>query len=185
MKPGQCERQEHEYTRHGTQCLIANLEVAHGKIIASTIGDTRTEEDYVKHIKQTIETDPAAKWIFIQDNLNTHCSEGLVRLVAATCHVMGSLGSKGKEGVLKDMKTRSAFLSCEHNRIQFVYTPKHASWLNQVEIWFSILVRRLLIRLVTKSKEELKEKIENFIEFFNRTMSKPFKWTWKGSTLKA
>lgn len=185
MKPGQCERQEHEYERNGTQCLIANLEVATGKIIAPTIGNTRTEEDYVNHIKQTIATDPNAKWVFIHDNLNTHRSEGLVRLVAELCSTVGNLGIKGKEGVLKDMETRAAFLSNEHHRIRFVYTPKHASWLNQVEIWFSILVRRLLKRIVTKSKEELKKKIENFIEYFNKTMSKPFKWTWKGSVLKA
>jgi putative transposase len=108
-----------------------------------------------------------------------------VRLVAELCGTCGSLGIKGKEGILKNMQTRSSFLSNEHHRIRCVYTPKHASWLNQVEIWFSILVRRLLKRLVTKSREELKQKIENFIEYFNKTMSKPFKWTWKGSILKA
>lgn len=188
MKPGQCERQDNSYDRHGTQCLIANFEVATGKIIAPTIGDTRTEEDFVAHIEQTIDTDPEGEWIFILDNLNTHRSEGLVNLVSKRCIFKGSmpdLGEKGISGILKNMETRSAFLSDPSHRIRFIYTPKHASWLNQVEIWFSILVKRLLKRLSVKSTDELKDKISKFIEFFNKTMAKPFKWTYKGKVLSA
>jgi hypothetical protein len=188
MKLGQCERQDNSYERHGTQCLIANFEVATGKIIAPTIGDTRTEEDFVTHIEQTVDTDPEGEWVFILDNLNTHRSEGLVNLVSKRCIFkddMPDLGEKGISGILKNMETRSAFLSDPSHRIRFIYTPKHASWLNQVEIWFSILVKRLLKRLSVKSTDELKDKISKFIEFFNKTMAKPFKWTYKGKVLSA
>jgi len=79
---GLIERQEYEYIRHGTQCLIANHEVATGPQIAPSIGATRREEDFVAHIKQTVEIAPADEWIFITDQLNTHQSESLVRWVA-------------------------------------------------------------------------------------------------------
>ena len=82
MKPGLVERREFEYTRHGTQCLIANFEVATGEMIAPTVSETRTEDDFVEHIVQTIETDPSASWVFIVDQLNTHKSESLVLFVA-------------------------------------------------------------------------------------------------------
>lgn len=183
LKPGWCERQEHEYERHGTLCLIANFEVATGKIVAPTIGNTRKEKDFEKHIKRTVKTSPLASWIFIVDNLNTHQSESLVRYVAKACDIQEELGEKGKSGILKSKETRAQFLTDPSHRIRFVYTPKHASWLNQVEIWFSILVKRLLKRLSVKSKQELKKKISAFIGYFNTTMAKAFKWTHKGRPL--
>ena len=82
LRPGKIERQEFEYARHGTQCLIANFEVATGQVIAPTIGPTRTEADFATHVAQTIATDPEAAWIFVVDQLNMHQSEALVRLVA-------------------------------------------------------------------------------------------------------
>ena len=125
MTPGQVERQDSSYERHGTQCLIANFEVATGKVIAPTIGDRRTEDDFVNHIQNTIQTDPDAHWIFILDQLNTHRSESLVNLVAEKCAITEGLGIKGKSGVLKDMETRTEFLSNPDHRIRFLYTPKH------------------------------------------------------------
>lgn len=183
MEPGKPERREFEYIRHGTQTLIANFEVATGMVITPTVGQTRTEDDFVEHIRRTIQTDPQAQWIFVMDQLNTHKSEALVRLVAQECTLTIDLGEKGKSGVLKSMESREAFLKSLAHRIRFVYTPKHASWLNQVEIWFSILVRKLLRRASFKSIEELRERILAFIEYFNKTMAKPFKWTYKGRPL--
>ncbi len=185
MRPGQEERQDNSYERHGTQCLIANFEVATGKIVAPTIGDTRTEEDFVRHVQETVRQDPQASFIFVVDQLNTHKSAGLVEWVSQCCDIETELGIKGEYGVLENMETRRAFLSDPAHRIRFVYTPKHASWLNQVEIWFSILVRRLLKRLSVKSTDELKQKITAFIDYFNRVMAKPFKWTYKGRPLQA
>src|SRR5215210_4217534 len=96
MRPGLIERQEHEYKRHGTRCLFANLEVATGKIIAPSIGPTRTNEDFASHIGQTIATDPEAEWIFVVDQLNIHQSEMLVKLVARECSIELELDRKGK-----------------------------------------------------------------------------------------
>lgn len=185
MQPGQVRLLEHEYIRHGTQALIANLEVATGQCRAPSIGPTRTEADFVAHIEQTVAQDPHGTWIFIVDQLNTHRSESLVRFVAQACGIEADLGVKGKEGILHSMATRSAFLQDKSHRIRFVYTPKHTSWLNQIEIWFSILVRRLLKRGTFSSVNELRERILSFIEYFNKTMAKPFKWTYAGRPLQA
>lgn len=183
MKPGKPERPEFEYIRHGTQTLIANLEVATGMVIAPSVGQTRTEEDFVEHIRRTIQTDPRAQWIFVMDQLNTHKSEALVRLVAQECQLNIDLGVKGKSGVLKSLETRETFLRCLEHRVRFLYTPKHASWPNQVEIWFSILVRKLLRRASFASIGDLRKRILTFIDYFNKTMAKPFKWTYKGRPL--
>jgi transposase len=183
MKPGLVERREFEYSRHGTQVLIANFEVATGQLVAPSIGATRTEADFLAHISRTISTDPQGEWVFIVDQLNTHKSESLVGLVAKRCGIKTDLGIKGKFGILKSMKSRAAFLQDPAHRIRFVYTPKHASWLNQIEIWFSILVRRVLKRGNFTSVAHLRERILAFIDYFNKAMAKPFKWTYAGRPL--
>jgi transposase len=184
MRPGVPERREFEYRRHGTQCLTANLEVATGRVIAPTVQPTRDEADFAAHIGRTVATDPSAGWIFVADNLTTHCSATLVLLIAGRCAVPAeSLGKKGKKGVLKSVATRKAFLTDPSHRIRFVYVPKHTSWLNQVEIWFSVLVRRVLRRGSFRSKAELRTHMLEFVEYFNRTMAKPYKWTYAGRPL--
>jgi len=184
MQPGHVEREEFEYHRHGTQSLIANLDVATGQIVAPSIGPTRTEADFAAHIIQTLQTDPHAAWLFITDQLNTHQSETLVRLVAAQCDIQEDLGIKGKSGHLASMSTRAAFLSDPSHRIRFVYTPRHSSWLNQIEIWFSILVRRVLARASWVSVQELRQGILAFIAYYNRTSNGAFHWTYKGPSAR-
>ena len=181
MQPGKPERIEYEYRRHGTLCLIGNWDVVTGQMIAPTIGATRTEEDLVQHIHATIQTDPTAKWVFVMDNLNVHCSESLVRYVAKLEGMDEStLGIKGTSGILLSMATRQAFLMERAHRIRFVYTPKHSSWLNQIEIVFGIVHRRAIVRGSFASLEALKQRLLSFIDYFNRTFAQPFRWTYTG-----
>jgi transposase len=184
MGPGRVQGREHESIRHGTLCLTANPEVWCGGLIAPTPGPTRTEGDFAAHIEQTVATDPLAGWVFIADNLNTHQSESLVRSVAETCGIEDDLGEKEREGVLKSQQSRAQFLTDPGHRTRFVDTPKHSSWLNQVEIGFSTLVRKLLRRSSFKSQEELEQKILEFINYFNQTMSRPIKWLYSPRPLK-
>lgn len=185
VRPGLVERVEFEYVRHGTLSLIANFDVATGKVVSPSIGPTRTEADFVAHIDRTIDTDPEAGWIFVVDQLDTHRAATLVELVARRCGIEDDLGTKGETGILKSKQTRRAFLEDPTHRIRFVYTPRHCSWLNQVEIWFSILTRRLLKRASFSSLEDLRSRTAKFIDYFNDVLAKPFRWTYTGRPLRA
>lgn len=186
MKPGKPERIEFEYIRHGTLSLIASFDVVTGRILAPCIGETRNERDFCEHIRKVVSSDPQAEeWIFVADQLNTHQSESLVGLVDELCGLKKNLGIKGKKGILKSMKSRADFLKDKKHPVRFVYTPRHCSWLNQIEIWFGVLTKKLLKRGSFESKEVLKNKLIGFIEYFNRTMAKPYKWTFNGLPLKA
>jgi len=178
-----CELIEFEYTRHGTLCLIANLVVTTGELLRPTIGPTRTEADFASHIEQTVATDAAGSWVFVVDNLNIHSSASLVELVAEACQVGTALGKKGVRGVLKSVASRQAFLSDSSHRIRFVYLPKHSSWLNQIEVVFGVIMRKVIRRGSFPSVADLRAKLLNFIEYFNRVFAKPFRWTYTGRPL--
>ncbi len=184
MKPGLIERREFEYKRHGTQTLIAAFDVASGKL-SGQIGDTRKEDDFAGFLDELFSSAPAETgWAVILDNLNTHLSEGAVRVLARHCGIdQASLGEKAKHGILESMASRQHFLTDPSHRITFHFTPKHASWLNQIEIWFSILARKVIRRGNFTSKDDLKAKLRAFIDYFNETMAKPFRWTYAAKPL--
>ena len=165
LAPGKVERREFEYIRHGTRTFILSRDVVSGKIVAPSGGPTRTEEDFLTHVQAVVATDQEARrWHFVCDNLNIHQSEALVRFVAESSGLDEELGIKGKSGILASMPRRAAFLSDPTHQIVFHYTPKHSSWVNQIEIWLSILVRKLLKRGSFLSVEDLQTKVLAFID---------------------
>ncbi len=183
MTSGKPQAIEFEYERHGTQTLIAGLNVSTGKVMG-TCGETRTEEDLKDFIERAINENPGYKtYHLVGDQLNTHKSESLVQYVRDYCGIATDIGIKGKEGILKAMQTRENFLSDPDKKIVFHYTPKHASWMNQIEVCFGMLAKKVIKRGNFKNKNDLNNKIMAFIEYFNETMAKPFKWTYQGKVM--
>ena len=183
MKQGTLERLEYEYVRHGTQCLLAGLDVATGEVFG-ICQQHRKEGDFLEFIKALEAHHSGYKQLrIVADNLNTHQSESLVKYVAARSGFSGDLGIKGKEGILKSQVSRAKFLSCNEHKIVFYYTPKHASWMNQIEIWFGILLRKLLKRGSFVSTEDLKTRMLGFIQYHNERNAKPYNWKYSGNVL--
>lgn len=180
--PGKTGRRECQYTRHGTLSLTGSWDVVEGKMIHTTVNETRDNADFANHLLQTFATDPNANWIVVLDNLNTHCGESTVRLVARLIgieeHTLGN--KKKRKGILGSMKSRREFLTDPSHRIRFVFLPKHSSWLNQIEVIFGIISRRVMRHGSFHSKDDLKQKLLAFIDYFNRTYAKPLNWTYHG-----
>jgi hypothetical protein len=153
--------------------------------MAPSLGPTRTEEAFAQPLAKTIDTDPEAPWIFVMDQLTIHTSQALVRLVAERCALDGDLGVKGQSGILSSMATRAAFVKDKTHRMRVGSTPKHTSWLNQVESGFSILVRRVLKRASFVSVQDLHDRVLACIEYCNTTLAKPGKWTYQGRPVSA
>jgi hypothetical protein len=182
MRPGLIERREFEYERHGTLAAMVNFEVGTGAVTEASLGPTRTEQDFTAHMRRTLARDPDGVWVFVVDRLNIHQSVSLVDLVAEHCGLSDEVAQVRARGGLKAMASRAAWLSDASHRIQFVYTPTHTSWLNQIELWFSILTRRALKRGNFPSVAALRERILAFIAYYNQT-AKPFQWTYAGRPL--
>jgi len=177
MSVGKLKRIESEYIRNGTTCLIASRNIKTGKLNAHTLGQTRKEGDFLEHAKEIVATQPDKKHIIICDQLNTHKSASLVKWVASVCSETIDLGIKGKEGVLKSQKSRMEFLEDKAHHIRFFYTPKHCSWMNQIENWFGTLERKVIKHGEFISVESLEKQISDFIYYYNNILSKPINWT--------
>ena len=185
-RPGQPGKREHQYRRHGTLSLTGSWHVVRGQMLHTTIGPTRTGEDFAQHVEQTVQTDPDASWVFVMDNLNTHSSEEVVRRVARLLDIdQDTLGDKQKRrGILGCTAARRAFLGDPSHRIRFVYLPKHSSWLNQIEVVFGIVSKRVMRHGSFTSIDDLKSKLLKFIDYFNETFAKPFNWTYTGKPIR-
>ena len=150
-------------------------------LISPTIQETRTEEDLLWHFHRTVQADPDAGWVFVVDQLNVHCSASLVYWIAKLEGIdPETLGKKGRSGVLKSMASRQEFLSDPGHRVRFVFLPKHSSWLNQIEIIFGIVNRRVMRHSSFSSQAELKERLTQFIDYFNETFARPIDWKYTG-----
>jgi len=186
LAPGKVERRAFESIRHGTRAFILSRDVVSGEVVAPHAGPTRNEADFAAHVQAVVDTDPqATRWHFVCDNLTIHQSETLVRFVAERSEIDADLGLKGESGRLASLVSRAAFLSDPTHQIVFHSTPKHSSWLNQIEIWLSILVRKLLTRGSFTSVEDLQARVLAFIAYYNQTMARPFQWTYQGKALTA
>ena len=136
---------------------------------------THAEEDFLEHCKRTVELHPDSEWRIVVDQLNTHWHHDLCEAVARLSEVpydpeQHKIGPERRE-----------FLMGTDKRVVVHYTPKHASWLNQIEIWFSVLVRKLLQRETFCSLAELEERILDFIAYYNRNLAHPYRWTYTGT----
>lgn len=185
VKIGSLEKVEQEYKRQGVTGIIGTRDIVTGKIIVADIQPTRTEVDFLEHIKRVVGEDTNTKRILIMDQLNTHMSESLVKYIAGVCEINIDLGVKEKHGILKSKASRKEFLEDITHKIRILYTPKHTSWMNQIEIWFGILTKQLLNKRSSfKTVEELENKIREYIDYYNDNLAKKFKWN-SGKVLKA
>jgi transposase len=183
MRSGQPELQESEYIRHGTRCLLATFVVSTG-LVYGDVTARRTNQDFRRHIRHTVawlgvQYPQAKKYHWVMDNLNTHWSREVCALFARLN------GIKYEPKQLKRGRERIAFLTDPSQQHVIHYTPKHGSWLNQVELWFSVLARRVLRRGDFSSKADLTRKILAYIVYHNGYRAHPYEWTYTGKPLVA
>jgi transposase len=153
-KPGRLRRREFEYIRHGTQALIAAMDVHTGRILGSC-SDRRTQADLVAFMEQVAQAYPKGAVHIVWDNLNTHRAQSVW----------------------------DEFNARHHHRFVFHFTPIHASWVNQIELLFGIYARRVLHHASHSSIEQLRQRTDAFMAQRNQT-PQPFKWTFAGFELQ-
>jgi transposase len=176
-RPGQPEKREHEYIRHGTRALLASFVVPTGEVVWG-LGETRTSDDFAAHLLRVVQRFHSwSRLTWVMDNLNTHWS-------LQACEVLAALNGRSfGPRALKHGRERRAFLSDPDYAHRFVFTPKHGSWLNQVELWFSVLARRFLKRGDFASAAEFEERLRRFLEEYNEQQAHPYRWTYTGEPL--
>jgi len=154
--PGQLRRRAVEYVRHGTRCLTAGLFVHTGRIVGM-VTPTRPKEVFLDFL-DLLDASVAKGQVIhlVLDNLNTHRGP----------HV-------------------EAWLAGHPGRLTIYYLPYHASWLNQIELWFNTLQRRCLRMADFPSGDDLAAKILAFIDTYNRLHAHPYRWTYTGEALAA
>ncbi len=176
-RPGHPEKREHEYVRHGTRALIASFVIPTGELVWD-LGLTRTSIDFANHLRQVARRFgewPRITWVL--DNLNTHWS-------LAACQVLAGLNRlRFDPRQLRTGIERRAFLSDPDHRYRFVFTPKHGSWLNQVELFFSVLARRFLRRGEFASAGEFEQRLAAYLAAYNAREKHPYRWTYTGQPL--
>jgi transposase len=181
--PGLPELREPEYIRHGTRCLLATFVVPTGQVYGDVTAH-RTNQDFRSHIRHTVawlaqHYPKAERFHWVMDNLNTHWS-------LAVCRLFASLnGVKFESKKLQRGPQRRAFLTDPEHKHVIHYTPKHGSWLNQVELWFSVLARRVIRRGTFVSKADLTRKVLAYIDYYNVYKAHPYAWTYTGKPLVA
>jgi hypothetical protein len=174
MAPGTPEKREPEYIRHGARALIASCVVATGQVVWN-LGQTRTSADVAVHLANVVSQLPERqRYEWVVDNLNTHWSLAVCRLVAQWCH--GPCVAKD----LRRGRQRRAFLSDPTHTHVFHFTPTHGSWLNQVELWFSVLARRFLKRGDFGAAQDFATRLADYLEVYNTHHAHPYRWTYTG-----
>lgn len=176
-RPGQPERRDPEYRRHGTRCLLATLVVPTGQVIGS-VTEQRATWDLVRHLRDVVVQFPQVKrFHWVMDNLNTHYTDKLCQYLGKESGVWETRPS------LRTGQQRQSFLTDPSHKHVVHFTPKHGSWLNQIEIWFGVLSRRLLRRGEFRSTAELAARIVEFLAYYNRHEAHPYEWTYAGKPL--
>ncbi len=177
VAPGKPEKREHEYIRHGVRALIASFVVATGHVVWN-LGQTRTSEDCATPLATVVQQLPdRQRYDWVVDHLKTHWSLAVCRLVAQWCKV---------PFVARDLRRgvqRRAFLSDPRHQHVFHFTPKHGSWLNQVELWLSVLARRVLKRGNFCSAQDFATRLCDYLEVYNTHAAHPYRWTYAGQPL--
>ena len=177
IAPGKPEKREHEYIRHGTRTLLASFVVPTGQVVW-TLSQTRTSADFAAHLAQVVTQLPDMhRYDWVVDNLNTHWSLDVCRLVAQWCKVPFVANDLSRGG------QRRAFLSDPSHTHVFHFTPKHGSWLNQVELWFSVLARRFLKRGDFSAAQDFETRLADYLDVYNTHHAHPYRWTYTGQPL--